>query len=218
MKSVNAEGVNKCVGKIEFSFLFIFMEDYKTYLYGQIFELLGIVHSLEDCNSDVLHQVVKHNRDNVYNYKDELLHSEYLEDRYKPAIILYRSGYAIAYVYLFDGEIRDCVHPCIIHRDRIEYYSSERIEQDEPIHIGIFYVTQYPIISMGQFRVRYTSTFPNSIKYNLYGDGPDIRTINTEYPSYIKKDSCTELFPKPWHKYAIHEPLKTDPVYFKFAD
>ena len=85
------------------------------------------VQEIEDLNSITL------------NYNEEgRLHSKYLGDRYEPAIILrYRNR--STYYYLFDGEIKDCIHPvsittCDIGK-HIEYYSSERIKQELPIGI-----------------------------------------------------------------------------------
>ena len=78
------------------------------------------------------------------NYNEEgKLHSKYLGDRYEPAIIIRRT-YRSIYYYLFDGEIKDCIHPFQIeeyqyHANRIFYnvfyYSSELIEQKLPIKI-----------------------------------------------------------------------------------
>ena len=72
------------------------------------------------------------------NFNEEgRLHSKYLDDRYEPAIIIQRR-YSV-YYYLFDGEIKDCIHPFSVEiytiGKRIDYYSSERIKQELPIII-----------------------------------------------------------------------------------
>ena len=76
----------------------------------------------------------------VFNYNEEgRLHSKYLDDRYEPAITLYGS-YCLIHYYLFDGEIKDCIHPVSIKiyatEKHIDYYSSERIKQELPININ----------------------------------------------------------------------------------
>ena len=75
----------------------------------------------------------------TFNFNEEgRLHSKYLGDRYEPAIILQCHDSSI-YYYLFDGEIKDCVHPFIIDISTTEkyitYYSSERIKQELPVTI-----------------------------------------------------------------------------------
>ena len=92
--------------------------------------------------SDGLHkfvQEVKGLSNAIFNFNEEgRLHSKYLGDRYEPAIILH-FHYCPTYYYLFDGEIKDCVHPFNVQispiRKRITYYSSERIKQELPIGI-----------------------------------------------------------------------------------
>ena len=92
--------------------------------------------------SDGLHKLireVKRRDDVIFNFNEEgRLHSRYLGDRYEPAIISqYRNG--PSYYYLFDGEIKDCIHPFNIeirkYKKIITYYSSERIKQELPIYI-----------------------------------------------------------------------------------
>ena len=80
--------------------------------------------------------------DITFNFNEEgRLHSKYLGDRYEPAIIVRdpHYGHGPIYYYLFDGEIKDCVHPFSIEISRskkiITYYSSERIKQELPVNI-----------------------------------------------------------------------------------
>ena len=77
--------------------------------------------------------------DITFNFNEEgRLHSRYLGDRYEPAIIIQHSRVTI-YYYLFDGKIKDCVHPFSIDiytpEKIITYYSSERIKQELPVSI-----------------------------------------------------------------------------------
>lgn len=171
------------------------MEEYKTHLYGRIFKLLELNHSPKRWNSAGLHKSVKR-LDNVKcNYKDGLLHSEYMGDRYEPAIIIHHHIH-VTYVYLFDGDIRDCIHPCIVHIDHVEYYSSERIKQNEPIHIDR--------------RLLFT-------KYNVYGNSIK---IDKEHSSCCKiykyTGNCVGLSEEEWIKYTTHDSLEV--CNFKFAD
>lgn len=76
-----------------------------------------------------------------FNYnEDGKLHSKYLGDRYEPAIIISNTRFIGRY-YLFDGIIRDCVHPFYLFIDintvKVLYYSTERIKTDQPIYITI---------------------------------------------------------------------------------
>ena len=89
-----------------------------------------------------LHKLVQKIKDQssiTLNFnEDGRLHSQYLGDRYEPAIIAHYHGHS-AYYYLFDGEIKDCIHPFSIQIDTLAnyilYYSSERIERELPIDI-----------------------------------------------------------------------------------
>ena len=91
-----------------------------------------------------LHKLIHEIKDRsvvVLNFnKEGRLHSKYLDDRYEPAIMLHYYGYLVFY-YLFDGEIKDCIHPFNIEmrstEKYISYYSSERIKQELPIEICI---------------------------------------------------------------------------------
>ena len=71
--------------------------------------------------------------------EDGLLHSTYNENHYEPAIT-FRWKKFIIYYWLFNGEIKDCGHPFMIntHENQISsihYYSSERIQTNQPIYI-----------------------------------------------------------------------------------
>ena len=84
----------------------------------------------------------------IFN-KEGRLHSQYLNDGYEPAITLHNRNRSI-YYYLFDGEIKDCIHPFAVEitnynhpldveiyitEKNITYYSSERIKQELPMKI-----------------------------------------------------------------------------------
>ena len=86
----------------------------------------------------------------TFNYNEEgRLHSQYLGDRYEPAIIIQYHNSSVYYYYLFDGEIKDCIHPFNIKiytkTKIIEYYLNERIKQELPtsIHIDHSTVTEF---------------------------------------------------------------------------
>ena len=126
--------------------LFI-MDGYLQFLYEQIIvDIADKAHTYIDENAYTrcsvgLHKLVQEVDcySMIFNFNEESkLHSQYLGDRYEPAIILNHSN-SLAYYYLFDGEIKDCVHPFSIKiyatEKYITYYSSERIEQELPIYI-----------------------------------------------------------------------------------
>ena len=94
--------------------------------------------------------------ESIYNYtksdpaytcnlnEDGLLHSTYNGDHYEPAITWCQDDETI-YYWLFDGKIKDCLHPfeisvCNKQITYIRYYSSERIQTNQPIfiHNGAF--------------------------------------------------------------------------------
>ena len=73
-----------------------------------------------------------------FNYNEEgNLHSKYLGNRYEPAIVISCDRFTIFY-YLFDGTIKDCIHPfyILIYKagcTKIKYYSTERISTNHPV-------------------------------------------------------------------------------------
>jgi len=115
-------------------------------------------------------------------YKEENLDSKYEDGYYKPAIIYENSLGIDLYVWLFDGEIKDCTHPVIVelHNSRlyeIYYYSSELIENEMPINIyricGIAYreYNQYSNYRTKGFREYCSRSIHNKYKciYELSG-------------------------------------------------
>ena len=122
------------------------MDKFLDHCYGHIItDILNVTCSFDRSNksSESLHKLIKTVNSNRIecNYNEEgLLHSKYLDDRYEPAITI-RFGFMVMYYYLFDGEIKDCVHPFSVKKySRVEtfyivLYYSERIEQDLPIKI-----------------------------------------------------------------------------------
>ena len=72
----------------------------------------------------------------IFNYNEEgRLHSKHLGDRYEPAITI--PDEYTDYYYLFDGQIKDCIHPFhIVENDKVVYYSTERIKLELPIVIN----------------------------------------------------------------------------------
>ena len=86
--------------------------------------------------------------------EDGLLHSAYNETHYEPAVT-FREKNRITYYWLFNGEIKDCEHPFMIHTYKgrimnVTYYSLERIQTNRPIYIYC-----------GNYQTRYE-------KYNMY--------------------------------------------------
>ena len=114
---------------------------YETVIYDILYKVRGPMPSKLKLCSDGLHTLAQETEgfDGItFKYNEEgRLHSKYLGDRYEPAIIIQRC-YS-AYYYLFDGEIKDCVHPFSItlydSESIIRYYSSERIKQGLPTTI-----------------------------------------------------------------------------------
>jgi len=109
------------------------MEEYKQYLLSMI-EASDIIE---------LKEMVKHNI--KLHYMQEDLNSEYVDGRYKPAVIFddnYGNGYYKRYFWLFDGDIKDCDHPFYIQTGEndeiicIMYYSTDRIKNSKPIKIS----------------------------------------------------------------------------------
>ena len=149
-------------------------------------------------DSESLHALIKTvNIDDIkFNYNEEgLLHSRYLEDRYEPAITIINK-FEIIYYYLFDGKIKDCVHPFKVeeYSDKttftVGYYSSERIAQDLP-----FKICEY---SENVLKYYYTG-FDLSI-----AEGPFSRHIVVAINDYEKQD------------YTLHDCM--EPQLFKFVD
>jgi len=120
------------------------MEEYKNYLIQSIMH--NEYETIEEIELDLFGKDCF-----ILNKNEEgRLHSKYLGDRYEPAIQFKIDNIYINY-YLFDGEIKDCTHPFHIrfYNDKVEeivYYSSERIENGEPIHLrhNSTYYNQYP--------------------------------------------------------------------------
>ena len=131
----------------------------------------------------------------TFNFNEKgKLNSKYLNDRYEPAIILQGGNYS-RYYYLFDGEIKDCIHPSSIvitkFNKYIIYYSSERIKQELPINIAEIETNVVEI-------------------YNQHNSEPIIAgykwgEVVIDIVDYVKKD------------YLIHECMEPA-MPFKFAD
>ena len=147
--------------------------------------------------SESLHDFIQtiKNANIKFNYNEEgRLHSKYLEDRYEPAIIIKYAG-SMRYYYLFDGEIKDCIHPFIVVKYfnrplyNVRYYSSERIEQRLPIEI-------FEIFSKLR---RYCFVDSASIAKNLFSLGSII-----DDGDYVKQD------------YVLHDCMESQ--LFKFVD
>lgn len=132
------------------------LQDYYTILFGAI--KCATIAVLDDdylpCAEglhELIQPIIDADADHDYitfNFNEAgKLHSRYLEDRYEPAIIICRTGVIQHYFYLFDGKIKDCIHPLFITKSDIDstdnicqvvYYSSERITEGLPISIFMF--------------------------------------------------------------------------------
>ena len=123
------------------------MDVYLRELYRRIiYDITVKVYENTPCvgmkDSTSLHELVQEVEglsDIIFNFNEEgRLHSKYSGDRYEPAIIIVFRHLSV-YYYLFDGEIKDCIHPFSIQITKqiihIDYYSSDRIEQELPISI-----------------------------------------------------------------------------------
>ena len=152
--------------------------------------------SIKPC-SDYLHKIarkLKDQNDIIFNYNEEgKLHSRYLGDRYEPAIILQYHNCSV-YYYLFDGEIKDCIHPVsvqIIDTTKwINYYSSERIKQELPVGI---HINGYNVIEF----------------YNIDDLKPLLEGYKSEWVERITADY-------PEQDYTLHNCMEL--MSFKFAD
>ena len=184
------------------------MDFYLQILYKGI--ITGIAEKIESYDSDGddedkyprcpagLHKIVQEVEDLsdvTLNFNENgRLHSKYLGDRYEPAIIIQYSQFTI-YYYLFDGEIKDCVHPfsidiCAAER-HITYYSSERIKQELPIYIMEDETAVAEI-------------------YNGYNPEPLIA-------GYKHGRAAIDIANYPAQDYFLHD-LMEPPTLFKFAD
>lgn len=127
------------------------MEEYKRYLYEIIIDMFELGDTTEyitcrpslDELEDTIHKLSSDDKSVECNYKDGLLHSTYLVDRYEPAIKFIDTYETIINVYLFDGKLLDCIHPCIASSRHVRYYSSERIYQCKPISMHVIGICLY---------------------------------------------------------------------------
>lgn len=92
-------------------------------------------------SEEEIYNNIKDDPSYTYNLnEDGVLHSTYNENHYEPAIT-YRDRKIITYWWLFNGEIKDCSHPFMIHTFEgqiinIGYYSLEKIQTNQPIAIS----------------------------------------------------------------------------------
>ena len=150
-------------------------------------------HKCSDLNT--LAQKVKNVDGIEVNFnEDDRLHSQYLGDQYEPAIII-QYDERLIYYYLFDGEIKDCIHPVSIEmgitRKWINYYSSERIKQKLPVKIHTNKYTVYET-------------------FNKYGSVPLLAGYKSECLE-------TNIADYPEQDYTLHDCMEPA-LQFKFAD
>ena len=175
--------------------------DFLDYCYGIIInDILSVSHSIgiPITSSESLTLIKTLNCPCIkVNYNEEgLLHSKYLEDRYEPAITI-QYAFTITNYYLFDGHIKDCVHPFIVAKYlrigpfyNVIYYSSERMEQELPLRIREY---KYEVLKY------YCSDFNLSI-----AESPFSHSIRIAIDDYEKQN------------YTLHDCM--EPQLFKFAD
>lgn len=156
---------------------------------------------------DIHNFIVNKPRDNIeYNLNEKGLHSRYMGTYYEPAIIRQIKNEKLFY-WLFDGDIRDCNHPCYMSiKDGqisvVIYYSFERLTTFQPI---IWYKDE-KIIKLYN---RYTNSRTKGLIKILNGyDNPDGERI-----------CCDELyFPHTPEFYPLCDQMEEDILRFKFAD
>ena len=106
------------------------MEEYKQRLAGFMRPGCKSVKELYD-------EIKDYPRDNIkYNSNENGLHSRYMGTHYEPAVIIDKGNTKVLY-WLFDGDFRDCDHPCyiLVKDDKISlvvYYSFERLTTFQP--------------------------------------------------------------------------------------
>ena len=160
----------------------------------------GLAYELIEPCSDSLHAFIQTIK-SVYvtfNYNEEgQLHSKYLEDKYEPAVSV-QHNCSITYYYLFDGEIKDCIHPFSVtkftHTASCEvlYYSSERIEKKMPVRICEYECENL----MGVYYYNPSGTTLLQISCGRY--------VKIDMAGYARRD------------YILHAYM--EPLLFKFAD
>ena len=180
----------------------IFLKDCYTNINWDIVETLCMPESNKKLNLQTLIKLVEsyNTCDIVLKYNEEgKLHSKYLDDRYEPAItISYEES--ITYCYLFDGKIKDCVHPFYvsIYNDDyyvVRYYSSERIRQTLPILIN------ENVDGIGNIEY----TFNQCVVLSTILDGYASETKLINKSDYVKQN------------YTLHDCMEPT-MPFKFAD
>jgi len=127
----------------------------------------SLCHNIIDSQHKTIQELddaMKYNDDFETNRNEEgKLHSKYLGDSYEPAIIYYADEMETR-VYLFDGDIKDCIHPTIVTYFEetivfVEYYSTERIENGEPIYLSEKY-TLYNSYFYKGYETEWTKLLP----------------------------------------------------------
>lgn len=176
------------------------MEDYKHSLYYYI---------KKSINEEDIYNNIKDDPSYICNLnEDGLLHSKYNETHYEPAII-HCQGETTTYYWLFNGELKDCLHPFRIttYNARvvfIHYYSSERIQTNQPItsHYG-WWIRPFEM-------------------YNMYYNwelGEELKILDDDKYEYSKKfmsdDYCCNISKTPECYPIFNEMGET---HFKFAD
>lgn len=178
------------------------MEDYKQHLINYMCPGCKSVKEFYDYIRD-------NTRDGIeYNSNENGFHSRYMGTYYEPALILTGKNCNVKALYwLFDGDIRDCDHPCyiLVKNDRISlviYYSFERLTTFQPTVMS--FANEQTI----NFYNRCVDAENRCIIKLLDGyDNPDGERIINDTTLL-----CTPEF------YPLCDQMREDIVHFKFAD
>ena len=177
------------------------MEEYKQRI---IEHVLPGSKTMEDVHNFIL----SNSDDNItYNLNENGLHSRYMGSHYEPAIIK-QTATCKVFIWLFDGDARDCDHPCyMLIRDGqinlIVYYSSKKIMTFNPI--SLLFCDRLMVELYNRYML---GDITNLIKIL---DGFDNPTGTYKITSKILLPCTPEFYP-------LCNQMEEDIVRFKFAD
>ena len=146
--------------------------------------------------------------------EDGLLHSTYNGTHYEPAII-YKCASRLNYYWMFDGKIKDCLHPFSIgviddQMVHIEFYSSEIIKSNNPVFINYMYSdrTYKRYNKSFNYTTEKHTKILNDDRYRY-----EERTIYVERPTHVDRPDKS-MFTSEWY------PLfnEMEEYKFKFVD
>lgn len=118
---------------------------------------------------------------NAYALNVNNRNSEYHDGKYVPSIIcrtpLDSKKYAdgVCLVYLFDGKIRDCIHPFMVSREvvspelsiiALNYFSTERLQMGKPIVVEIIHRERDSVVHKHYSNPDMTGTYTETEDYD----------------------------------------------------